>query len=231
MVISVPERLSGQLHADLPSAVRVLASDFGLRVIVDGSPNAIPPELLATVRETVFDVGPMSRNQIESIPEFEDFIGFLKTHHLDGPVWKVLGGSPARYLKLKETIDRLSLSNAATDTIVSGVKKHIGAVLSNALNQNVLSSSATTNEIIKLFREEAKTSAKISKGWLKQKGYLLENPNKVFHEVNISDRWYIEPVTSAVALIISENIQDDYQVDALQEKLFKDPDETYEKVK
>lgn len=49
--------------------------------------------------------------------------------------------------------------------------------------------------------------------------------------MNISDRWYIEPVTSAVALIISENIQDDYQVDALQEKLFKDPDETYEKVK
>ena len=56
MVISVPERLSGQPYAQVTAAVRELADDYGLRVVVDGSTNAIPPGLFATKRETVIDV-------------------------------------------------------------------------------------------------------------------------------------------------------------------------------
>ena len=48
MVIKVPERLSGQNYADVTAAVRDLADLYDLRVVVDGSPNSLPPTLLAT---------------------------------------------------------------------------------------------------------------------------------------------------------------------------------------
>jgi hypothetical protein len=51
-VIRVPERLSGQNYADVPAAVRDLADLYGLRVVVVGPPNSLPPELFATKRET-----------------------------------------------------------------------------------------------------------------------------------------------------------------------------------
>ena len=101
MVISVPERLSGQNYADAPAAVKDLADLYGLRVAVDGSSNSTPPELLATKREIVVVVEPMSKELIDSIPEFKDLIDFLKCHYLDEPVWTVLGGSPIDYLNLK----------------------------------------------------------------------------------------------------------------------------------
>ncbi len=140
MVIRVPERLSGQNYADVPAAVRDLADLYGLRVVVDGSPNSLPPELLATKRETVIAVEPMSKEQIESIPEFKDLIDFLKSHNLDEPVWKVLGGSPDDYLKLEEAIidDKLSLSDTASDVVVNQVKDHLLSVLSDTFNKNVL---------------------------------------------------------------------------------------------
>jgi len=220
VVIRVPERLSDHKYADVPSAVRSLADDFSLRVIVDGSPNSIPPELLTTNRETVIAVEPMSREQIESIPEFDALMGFLKVHQLDYPTWMVLGGSPAKYLKLKEILNQLSLSNSATDIIIEQMKNHLQSILSDALNKNIANSSANTQGIVKVFRE--KKTIKVSKMELKTIGFLLDYPNKVFREVKTLEGWFIEPATSAVSLIISENVQDGLGVRKLCEKLFKE---------
>jgi hypothetical protein len=88
VVIRVPERQTGEPYAQVTSAVRDLADLYGLRVVLDGPPNSLPPKLLATKRETVIAVEPMSKEQIESIPEFKDLIDFLKSHNLDEPVWK-----------------------------------------------------------------------------------------------------------------------------------------------
>ena len=227
VVIRVPERQIGQQYADVTSAVRALVDDYGLRVIVDGSPNSIPPELLSTVREMVIAVEPMSREEIESIPEFDGFINLLKAHNLDDPVWKVLGGSPAAYQVLEAVLkQKSSLSNIADDSIVNQVKNHILSVLSAALNNNVAKSSANTEAIIKIFREKKTIGIPVME--LKAMGFLLDYPNKVFREVKRSERWYVEPSTPAVSLIISENVQSDDGVHELLEKLFK---ETNEKVK
>ena len=126
MVIKIPERLCDQKYASVTAAVRELADDYGLRVVVDGLPNSIPPELFTTKRERVMAVEPMSKEQIESIPEFKGLIDFLKSRNLDDPVWKVLGGSPVDYLKLEEAIitdNIVSLSdNTASDEVVNKVK-------------------------------------------------------------------------------------------------------------
>jgi len=224
VVIRVPERQIGQPYADVTSAVRSLADDFGLRVIVDGSPNSLPPELLATTRETTISVEPMAKDQIESISELKDLIDFLKTHQLDYPVWKVLGGSPANYLKLKEKFNGLKLTHTATDLIVEEVKNHLQSVLLDALNKNVGKSSSNTKEIIKVFRD--KKAIKIPQMELEAMGFLVDYPNKVFREVKSLEDWFVEPATSAVSLIISENVQNGAGVHELREKLLKEAPET-----
>jgi hypothetical protein len=218
-VIKVPERQIGEPYAQVTAAVRDLADIYGLRVIVDGSPNSIPPELLATKRETVIVVEPMSKELIESIPEFKDLIDFLKSHNLDEPVWKVLGGSPIDYLNLKKLVVKMfSLPNTASDAVVNQLKNHLGSVLSDTLKK-VLKSSLTTKQIIKIFREEK--IIKIPMAELEAKGLLLDYPNKIFREVKIMEAWYIVPSSPAVSLIITENIQNDKGVRELRDKLFK----------
>ncbi len=202
VVIRVPERLSNQNYADLPSSVRALADDFGLRVIirVDGSPNSIPPELLTTTREKVMVVEPMLRDQIESIPEFKSLLETLKAHKLDIIVWTVLGGSPSKYLKLEELIgSKLHLPPSATFSkeIVDLVKCHILPILLEALNNNIVKSS-NTEAIIEVFRENKVSN--ISVTYLKAMGLSLEYPNKVFREVTYSDRCLVEPATTCCFL-------------------------------
>jgi hypothetical protein len=199
VVIHVPERMKGDRYADLTSAVRHLADEYGLRVIVDGTPNSIPQQLLETKRETVFHVEPMSRDQIESIPELKDLIDFLKVHHLEDAVWKVLGGSPIDYLNLKHIFD-----HTLSDNIVDEIKNYLQSTLSNALNRDICHCSFKTQQIIKLFRE--RNIVKISLSELAEMGLLQDNYDRIFREVNTSNEWVVEPHSFAVSLIISENI-------------------------
>ena len=55
---------------------------------------------------------------------------------------------------------------------------------------------------------------------LEDQGYLLDFPNKVFREVERDKHRFVEPASSAVGLIIQENILSDDDVAELVEKLF-----------
>ena len=99
----------------------------------------------------------MSKQRIESLLEFADLIKFLKPNQLDCTVWKVLGGSPARFLKLKEMIHKLTMSNKATGLIIEQVINHVRSVLFDALNMNVAKISSNTNKIFDAFREKKST--------------------------------------------------------------------------
>ena len=127
MVIRVPERESGEPYAQVTSAVRDLTDLYGLRVVVDSSPNSLPPTLIATKREMVIAVEPMSKELIESIPEFKDLIDFLKSHNLDESVWKVLGDQniliffSSRIYKQKFYIGRGASQSFNTNYILLGV--------------------------------------------------------------------------------------------------------------
>lgn len=190
VVIRVPERERGEQYPQVTSAVRDLTDLYGLRVVVDGSPNSLPPTLIATKREVVVAIEPMSKEQIDYIPEYKDLIDFLKSHNLDEPVWKVLGGSPIEYLKLKKLfVKMLSRPDTVSDEVVNQVKNHIKSVLSKALTKNVADSSPNTKQIIKLFRE--RKVVKIPKMELEAMGFLLDYPNKVLREVDTGDDSYI----------------------------------------
>jgi hypothetical protein len=223
VVIGVPERQFGEPYAQVTSAVRVLTDDYGLRVIVDGSPNSIPSELLTTTRETVMTVEPMSREQLESIPEFKILIDALKAHKLDNIVWNVIGGSPSKYLKLKEALRRFLFqlpSETVSKEIVDKTEGYLYLILLDALNKCINKSSAKTEAIINVFRE--KKIAKLTSGELKALGLSLEYPNKVFREVKSLDDYIVEPATPAISLIITENIGNKEGIYKLIEKLSRE---------
>jgi hypothetical protein len=100
VAISVPERTGGRDYADVTAAMRELADTYGLRVIIDRSPNSIPPDLKDTNKQDVVNIEPMKRDDLEKIPEFGDLISFLKKRHLDDGAWEVLGGTPIHYIQL-----------------------------------------------------------------------------------------------------------------------------------
>ena len=90
-----------------------------MRVIIDGTPDSIPPDLKATGREVVMDIERMSTDVIENISEFEDLISFLKKHHLDDGVWEVFGGTPSYYIQLMGI--KAEFSDTQTDSIIGAI--------------------------------------------------------------------------------------------------------------
>ena len=99
------------------------------------------------------------------------------------------------------------------------MRDYLHSVISKALNKNILRSSLITKQIINIFRERKIIKIPITE--LETMGLLLDNPNKVFHEVQISRRWFVEPSSPALSLIISENIKDDDGIYEFLDKLFK----------
>ena len=218
VVIRVPERQKGEPYAQVTSAVRGLADDFGLRVIVDGSPNSLPPEVSATERQSSVNVTPMEREMIYEIPEFSNIIQFLKKHTLDEGVWKVLGGSPQRYKMLAQKHLMLIDANHTIDIIVAEVKNHVHTILLEALNNNITECSSNTDKILEIFQQNK--ICRISIRELKSKCLSLDYPNKVFREVEKDMHFFVEPASPAVGLIIEENIQTDDEVAKFVNKLF-----------
>jgi hypothetical protein len=61
VVLRAGERRDGQDYADIAGAARELAG-YGLRVLIDGSTNSLPPEVLTTLRQFVLELEPIEPN-------------------------------------------------------------------------------------------------------------------------------------------------------------------------
>jgi hypothetical protein len=208
VVIRVPERQREEPCAQVTAAVRGLTDDFGLRVIVDGPPNSIPPEIKATERHLNIHVMPIERNQIAEISELSELNEFLGKYSLEKAVWDVLGGSPQRFLTLAEKVSISTVDHFTDpDKIISEVKEHVHWILLDVLNENIAMSSANTKQIIKILKEGK--IHRIQKMELEDQGYSLDFPNNAFREVERDKHRFVEPASSAVGLIIQDNILDD----------------------
>jgi hypothetical protein len=216
VVVQVPERLANEPYASVPAAVRHLVEVYDVKVIVDGSPNSVPPELLRTKRERVVNVEPMSREQLEAIPEFREFVEFLKNHKLDDAVWKVVGGCPAKFLQIE-----LAFSSASgkSSEKVEAVKSAISKVLLIS-KRTIMECSANTEDIVKLWME--KKWEKVSVAELLKCGFELDIPNKVFRETAEGTVEFIVPANPATGLILSSGLAfQEHAVSEVENDLFK----------
>lgn len=219
-MIRNPEQLAHHKYSDLNAASRVLVDDFGLRVVVDNYPDEIRPYN----RESAMYIQPMSRQQIEGIPELAAFISLLRKCQLDNLIWKVFGGSPAMYTRLKSVIDKASTSHTNTDVIREKVKSFLDSALCDAFDI-IYSSTPNTKKIIKFFRDRNIVEIDMSDLWKEE--LQLDHPNNVFKIVRTPVHWTVQPSTAAVSLIISEKVKHYADARDLLDKLF---DEPYEKL-
>ncbi len=70
LVLSLSERPPMVKPAQITGAVRELAR-LGVKVLVDASPNSLPPDLLTTLRQRVIYVNGLSKEEIRSLPTLQ----------------------------------------------------------------------------------------------------------------------------------------------------------------
>jgi hypothetical protein len=100
VVLNLAERSHAEEYAHVTGAVRVLAEEFKLRVIVDASPNAIEAALLKTNRCIEVNVDPMPETVIQSVPEFTEVQRWLQEANLLETVMELFNGYPVYWNKL-----------------------------------------------------------------------------------------------------------------------------------
>jgi hypothetical protein len=100
IVLQVHERTPGKPQAEISDAARTLAGAYRMRVMVDASDNSM--DVAATVSSRCIHVAlaAMTREQIESIPEFTSLIRQLQQRGLADIAWDILGGNPLEYRAL-----------------------------------------------------------------------------------------------------------------------------------
>jgi hypothetical protein len=112
VVLHASERKAGQAFADLDSAARALAHEYGVRVIIDASNNSLPDSSRATKRQSCLDVEPMERGTLEALPELGALHAALAAARVADVVWACVGGNPADYRGLDAEWERRGRGDA-----------------------------------------------------------------------------------------------------------------------
>lgn len=194
VILRAGERRDGQDFADVPGAARELAV-FGLRVLVDGSTNSLPVELLKTTREDVLDLGGMSWDELSSIPENAGVFGVLRTEGLEGLAWAVLGGVPSRYSQLAMQLKRTETQDSRR-VIVSFLRNEIGSAIS-CCDRTLAACPA-----MRLVFDAFKDSDAVPESMLSSRGIVAPSPNKVLRASKIDGRVMLVPADPATALVL-----------------------------
>lgn len=214
VVLRAGERRDGQDYADIPGAARELAG-YGLRVLIDGSTNSLPSEVLTTLRQAVLELEPMSRNTLLSIPEYAGLLKVLRDESLEDVAWLVLGGVPAHF-------DELHLLMACNEpaayrrVIVNYILDEVGKAISRRGRMLV------THPAMKEVLDEFKTQNEVPESLLTEKGIASPSPNKVLRVVLRSHIAKLVPADAAMALVLRFCLSTTPSIEMLQKLLAND---------
>ena len=180
LIIRAAERTEQKEYADLTAAARTLSSDYGLRVLIDASNNALPPSSLYTLRQMVYDVEPMPRSMLERVPELKSLHEALKREGLDDVVWECLGGIPAECQLLQRTWKRKERTQDFKRIVVDYVQVGFGKAIRQ--RNEVLRASGNAEGFKKLYKDFEHASF-VSEGRLDELGLERPSPDKVLRLV------------------------------------------------
>jgi hypothetical protein len=188
------EKRIGDQYTNVIYAARFFDEEYGFSVIVDG----IPQHQDSNLREHEIFIKPMTREQIESIPELFSLISFLKENSIDNAVWNILGGWISEYMRLQKQYSKFVKEKYTTQAIIDCLREDLKFLLSQILYQKLVrESSSNTKQIIKIFQD--KNLSKLSISELRNKYNLnIDMPNDVFQ----CNGRVIEPKNAAIALLL-----------------------------
>ena len=214
VVLRAGERMDSQMYADIPGAARELAG-YGLRVLIDGSTNSLPSEVLATKRQCVLELEPMQRNILLSIPEYKSLLHLMREEGLEDVAWQVLGGVPADY---DEIVTQLKSNEPAAYRRI--IIKYLRDEISKAIScrGRMLAAHPVIKEVLNIF----KTKSEIPEELLAEMGIVNPLPNKVLRVVLRDDFFMLVPADAAMALVLRFSLSKTPSFEMLQKILSND---------
>jgi hypothetical protein len=183
---------------ELSGAARNLA-DCGFLPIIDASSNSI--ESWETGREVLFQFGPMTKELLLSLPQFQVLFDKLREAGLLDAAWGILGGVPIEWAQLNHHVrlDSDAFATAVKTTIVDIVKESAQEWDSQLTFQPYMA------PVHALFTDtdthcgvDAVDEAVVS-AYLKPLGKFRPIPDKVLRMLPNSD---LEPATPIMAVVL-----------------------------
>lgn len=175
-VLCASERTENKQFAEITGAVRTLAGDYGLRVVIDSSDNSLPSDALSSIRQRTLVMSEMPKAALQAIPEFAVLHAKLKALGVDDLVYEVCGGIPAQYMALND-----ELRHAKPEEEAAAVKRFLLDLMQRAAERYVMASAAhpRMKPVLDLFREHCSVPLAI----LKDKEIVRPTPDKVLRVV------------------------------------------------
>ena len=124
-MLSLKERAPNEEYAKIAGVVRDLASLYGLRVIIDSSPNSLDPTVLGTGRCLELQVEPMSDEKIATVEEFKQAREWLREADLEITAVELFGGSPMEWENFVDWIVKGKFSILSADERREIMKKYL----------------------------------------------------------------------------------------------------------
>ena len=193
-VISATERSVNEPPAKLTAAVRILTETYGLRVIVDSSPNSLDPGIFDTKRVTAIRLEKLTKDQLFSIPEIQKIFTDSHTAAWKDITWAVLGGNPADFLDLSGKIRLAEASHV--DVISLFLKNRIFDAI------KLVDFALQMNPDMAKFLEKLKESKNVVPT-ADLRGLKMSSPDKVLRQVETDGGIFFVPASNALSIVIS----------------------------
>jgi len=216
LVIRARERVPqhNKPYADLTSAVRILTERYGFHVIVDGSPNAVDPGLLSTLRQDVINVEPYSQADLWNIKEFQGLSKDLEELGWKAVVWFVLGGVPRCYQVIRnDWIARVERDREGKMT--NADKETLRVIVWNVLKSQIKESIKYVRDakvkhpqmksILKLLDKD---TLQVSAEVVAKENLERPNPDRVLRELWINGKCFFVPATPAIQLVLKYSLEE-----------------------
>ncbi|KAI3650437.1 hypothetical protein MP228_003918 [Amoeboaphelidium protococcarum] len=213
VVINATEREPGDRYAGLTGAVRTLADEFKLRVIVDGSPNSLSDSFLRTGRQRVCVVKPMSWDMALQLKQFEALFRHITEAGMEDTVFAVLGGVPSNYAMLWDSVET-ALQNGLNARQVIGDQLCAQILAAIEIVEDSQTTGNDMKEILMLFDKKKQL---IINNTLKVKELERSTPDRVLRKVELDGAQVLVPASNAISLVLQHNITKKPNLDQLQE--------------
>ncbi|CAE8598253.1 unnamed protein product [Polarella glacialis] len=180
---------------------------MGLTVIVDASPNSVPPDLLSSRRQKVITVDNMPDALIMS--EFPDLLESMEAIQLRHVVLAVVGGVPATAVSLNADVQSASIPEQVEVAVYKFVQEELFIAIKEC--SEAVRHRPKMQEIFDQFRGSSEVDCDI----LGTCGVELQSPDKILRVVRGQEgKPVLVPATPAIKIVLHHGLA---KVPALEE--------------
>ena len=206
VVIHASERKEGDSFASIGGAARILTDNYGLHVLIDGSPNSLHKELFCTKRENILRIEPFAEDVKWHLPQFKDLLALVKDSVLKQAIWRVLGGVPSDFEKLCRQLQNFDSAEAKQECIKTFLCKEVEESVKSVLEYEIENPRMIT--VLERFQEDGRVFQEEPYIRLDEvKKFKRPSPDKVLRQINVDGYEALVPASNSLKLVLCHGIK------------------------